>query len=364
MKDLLKKLLKRNIPFVVLFVVILLCVVMRKTSVSMPVVSKPDSQIAFSTKQTVLEQTWQPPVKNITGLRIPYSSTADFDCNMTFIIYSDDYSEILAQTSMLCVFRAGEEGTMEPDLPKIRVTPGERYRIVLRYQDVSAEGTLLLGAGSQYGGCSIDGADCNAAAALEVVSGKPSLWLQILAVFGPFTAFSLLLMVLWGRKWEDCIGLSMFGMVAFLYVAGLFENLLAGMVLVYVLAGISLLAAVYFYNKKELSAGSLYSPALLVYGFLCVLIVFNCKGAWFARWDEFSHWGLAVKDMFFYDSFAKHLNTTVVFPRYVPFATLIEYFFVFANGLFTQELVYIAYQIAMLNALIMLCNVAKKEKFI
>lgn len=357
-----KELLKKNIPFIVLLAVILLCAAMGKTSFSMSVVSNPDSQIVFSTGQTVLEQTWQPPVKNIAGLRVPYTSMADFDGDMTFLIYTDDRAEVLAQTSMHCVFRAGEEGVLEPDLPKIRVIPGERYRICLRYQDVSAEGTLLLGAGSQYGGCSIDGADCNAAAAFDVISEKPSLWLQILAVFGPFTAFSLLFMTLWGRKWEDCIGLSMFGIVAFLYVAGLSGHLLAGMVLVYVLAGLSLAASIYLYNKKKIPAGDLYSPAMIVYALLCVLIVFNCKGAWFARWDEYSHWGLAVKDMFFYDSFAKHMNTTVTMPRYVPFATLIEYFFVFANGMFTQEMVYIAYQIAMLNALIALCRIARKRK--
>lgn len=101
---------------------------------------------------------------------------------------------------------------------------------------------------------------------------------------------------------------------------------------------------------------------MFVYALLFGLIVLNCKGAWFARWDEYSHWGLAVKDMFFYDSFAKHVNTTVMLPRYVPFATLIEYFFVFAGGIFSQELVYIAYQAAVLNVLIMICGVGRKRR--
>ncbi|MCM1174341.1 MAG: hypothetical protein NC341_04735 [Blautia sp.] len=357
-----KDLLKKNIPFIVLFIVILLCVVMRDASFSIPVVSNPDSQIIFSTNQTVLEQTWQPPVKNISGVRIPYTSMADFSGNMAFLIYSDDYSEILAQADIQCVFRAGEEGILEPDFPKIKVIPGERYRICLRYEDVLEEGALQFASGSQYAGCTIDGTDFNAAAAFEIISVKPSLWIQLLAVFGSFAAFSLLFMILWERKWEECIGLSMFGIAALLYVAGLFDKLPAGMALVYVLAGVSLPVSIYFYHKKKLSAGNLYSPALIVYGVICLLIALNCKGAWFARWDEYSHWGLAVKDMFYYDSFAKHVNTTVTLPRYVPFATLIEYFFVFANGLFSQELVYIAYQTAMLNALIVVCGAARKRK--
>ncbi len=357
-----QNLLKKNILFIILTVVILLCIITKDSSLSIPIVSRPDSQITFSTQQEMLEQTWQPPVKNITGIRIPYTSTADFSGSMTFCVYSDDYAEILAQADMPFAFRAGEEGVMEPSFSKIKVTPGQRYRIQLRYENVQTEGSIILEAGSRYGGCTIDGADCNAAAAFEIFSAKPSGPFLALAIFGPFASFSLLFMLLWGRKWEECIGLSMFGIIAILYAAGLFEKLLAGMVLVYVLAGLALPASVYLYNKKKIQAGNLYSPALIVYGIFCVLIVLNCKGAWFARWDEYSHWGLAVKDMFYFDSFAKHVNTTVMLPRYVPFATLIEYFFVFAKGMFSEELVYIAYQCAMLNALIMICGVGRKKR--
>ena len=357
-----RDLLKKNIPFIILFAAVFLCIITRDSSLSTPIVSKPDSQIIFSTQQKVLEQTWQPPVKNITGIRIPYISTADFSGNMTFFIYSDDYSEILAQTDMQFVFRAGEEGVMEPSFSKIKVTPGQRYRIRLCYEAVQAEGSILLASGSQYGGCAIDGTDCNAAAAFDILSVKPSGPFLLLAIFGPFAAFSFLFMLVWGRKWEECIGLSMFCIIALLYAAGLFEKLLAGMVLVYVLAGLALLASVYLYNKRKIPAGNLYSPALIVYGIFCVLIVLNCKGAWFARWDEYSHWGLAVRDMFYFDSFAKHVNTTVMLPRYVPFSTLMEYFFVFANGVFSEELVYAAYQGAMLSALIIICVVGRKKR--
>ncbi|MDE7277695.1 MAG: hypothetical protein K2N98_12745, partial [Lachnospiraceae bacterium] len=230
-----RDLLKKNILFIILTAAILLCIITRNSSVSTPIVSKPDSRITFSTQQEMLEQTWQPPVKNITGIRIPYTSTADFSGNMTFYVYSDDYAEILAQADMPFVFRAGEEGVMEPSFSKIKVTPGQRYRIRLCYENVQTEGSILLASGSQYGGCTIDGAECNAAAAFEILSVKPSGPFLLLAVFGPFAAFSLLFMLLWERKWEECIGLSMFGIIAILYVAGLFEKLLAGITLVYLL---------------------------------------------------------------------------------------------------------------------------------
>lgn len=358
----LKNFAKKNILFIVLTAVVLLCLILRESSLSIPIVSRPDSEIMFSTWQTTLEQTWQPNVKNITGIKIPYTSTADFSADLKLTVSSDNYAEILTSTELNGVFRSGEEGVLELHIPKCKVIPGERIRIQISYENVSGEGALLLESGSQYGGCAIDGVNCNEAAAFYMCSAKPALPLRLLAVFGPFAAFSLLFMVLWDRKWEECVGFSMFAVIAILYAAGLMDKLLVGMILVYVLAGVAFLVSAYLYNKKKISAKSLYSPALFVYVLLFVLIVLNCKGAWFARWDEYSHWGLAVKDMFFYDSFAKHVNTTVMLPRYVPFATLIEFFFVFAGGIFSQELVYIAYQTAMLNVLIMVCGVGRKNR--
>lgn len=356
-----KNTVKKNILFILLAAVVFLCVILRDSSFSVPVVSNPDSAVMFSTKQAALEQTWQPNVKNITGIRIPYVSTADFDAVLKLTVYSDDYSKILASTEYQGTFLAEEEGVLELHIPKCRVVPGERLRIQAGYETISGEGALLIAAGSRYGGCMIDGNACEGAAAFEILSEKPSLPFKLLAIAGPFAAFALLFMILWNRKWEECIGLSMFTVVSVLYVAGLFDKLLAGMILVYALSCIALLAAAFLFNKRKITAKSLYSPAVLIYGLLCILIVVNCRGAWFARWDEYSHWGLAVKDMFYFDSFAKHVNTTVMIPRYVPFATLVEYFFVFADGLFSQETVYIAYQTAMLNALIVICGIGRKH---
>ncbi|MCI8357942.1 MAG: hypothetical protein HFI51_07335 [Lachnospiraceae bacterium] len=357
-----KNFVKKNILFILLAAAVLLTVILRNSSFSIPIVSEPDSEIEFSTEQTVLEQTWQPNVKNIIGIRIPYVSTADFTADLRLTIYSDHYTEILASAEQQGVFRAGEEGVLELHFPKCSIVPGERLRIQFDFAAVSGEGALLIASGSRYGGCMIDGSAYKGAAAFEILSEKPSLPFKLLAIGGPFAAFSLLFMLLWNRKWEECVGLSMFAIVSLLYAAGLFDKLPAGMILVYVSAGIAFFASIYLFHKKKIQVKSLYSPALIVYGLLCVLIVLNCRGAWFARWDEYSHWGLAVKDMFFYDSFAKHVNTTVMIPRYVPFTTLIEYFFVFAEGLFSQEMVYIAYQTAMLNILIDICGIGRKRK--
>lgn len=356
------KLIKKNIIFIILFLAAALCAIMRNSELTAAIVSHPDSGIVFSTNQTVLEQTWQPHIKRITGVRVPYTATGDFSSRVCLSLYSDDYSELLVQTSLDQDFEKDTEGTLTFRFKALKVTPGERYRIQLSYENPSSEGAVLIASGSNYDGCSIDREACNAAAAFDIIFVKNSRVFWLFAVFFPFLAFSLLFMTIWNRKWEECIGLSMIVTVFVLYVAGLFEVLMAGMALVYVLAVISLSISVYFYNKKDLRVKSLLSPGLFIYAALFLVILVSCHDIWFARVDEYAQWGMAVKDMFYYQSFAKHLNTTVQIPRYIPFSALIEYFFVYANGMFSQELVYVAYQTLMLGALVILLGFTGRKK--
>lgn len=340
--------------------VIVLCLLQKNSFLTVPIVSNLDSQISFVTECEQLEQTWQPHVKKITGIKVPYSSTESFNATVEVNIYSDNYEKHLVAAELEYQFIKGEEGVLEFSFDPVQVTPGERYRIHLAYTNYSSPGELLIPSGSNYEGCNIDGEECNVASAIEIVIVKNSHLFWLFAVFFPILAFSLLFMVIFDRKWEDTVALSLIIIVFGMYVFGLFECLQEGVVTLYALSIISFLIALYLLVKKQVLLKELISPGLLVYGILFGIILLNCRGIWLARWDEYSHWGLAVKDMFYYDAFAKHYNTTVMLPRYLPFSTLIEYFFVRANGMFSQEIVYVAYQTVLLSASIIISRVAKK----
>lgn len=359
------KVLKKNAVFIIIVCIAIVCVIKRNDYQKMPIVSAPDSELVFSTEESVLEQTWQPQVKRIAGVRIPYVSASDFESDLKLTVYSDDYAEILASVTIHQTFQTDASGTLRFDFKTVQVVPGERYRIRLSYDTFSADGALRIASGRNYDGCSIGEVACREAAALYVTIVKSSSLFWILAVFFPFIAFSLLFMIVWTRKWEECIGISVIITVFILYVAGLFEILTAGMALVYILAFAAFGLSVYYYNKKDMQAKDLFSPAIVVYAIFFLVIPVNCRNVWFARWDEYSHWGTAVKDMFYFDSFAKHVNTTVMLPRYVPFSTLIEYFFVHAKGMFSPDMVYIAFQTTLLSLLMIVCGaVGKKKKYL
>lgn len=357
--------IRENVCFILLFITAIFAVIMKNQRLNTPVVSHPDSVIAFSTENDMLEQTWQPHIKRIAGVSVPYISASDFESDVELRIYSDDYAELLSQAKTHQAFREGEEGILEFTFDTIKVIPGERYRMQLRYVEPLQEGMLSIKSGSNYSGCSVDGAACNKAAAFVITFYKNSKIFWAFMVFFPFLSFSLLFMTVWNRKWEECIGLSMIITAAILYVTGLLEHLMEGMVLVYILAIISLFLSVYFYNKKKMSVKELLSPSLLIYAGLFLLILLNCHDARFAKVDEYSQWGMAVKDMFYYQSLAKHVNTTVFIPRYPPFSALIEYFFVYNNDLYAPELVYVGFQTMLMSAFIMICaTVGNKWRYL
>ena len=146
-----------------------------------------------------------------------------------------------------------------------------------------------------------------------------------------------------------------------LYIFGLFEHLTEGVAAVYVLAVLCLVGAVIHYNKKNMTLRNLLSPGFFLYcAFFLIILIIN-NGDWLGYRDEMRHWGIAVKDMFYYDSFAKHSGTTLILPRYLPFAALIEYLFVYMNGSFSEDILFMAYQTFSLSILIILCRPLQKK---
>lgn len=356
------RIIKRNLIFIILFLGVSVCILKKDNYLPMPIVTHPDSQLAFSTNQNVLEQTWQSNVKKITQINVPYTATMDFYSGMKLQVLLDNSDAILAEAVVARDFKEGEKGQLCFDFEALPVTLGERYRIQLSYENSTESGEIMIDTGSNYMGCSIDGKEMGQAAAITITFTKSSQVFWLFASFFPVMAFTLLLMTVWNRKWEETIGVSLIGMIFVMYVFGLFDKLEVGINVVYFLAVASLITAFILYNKKRMETRDLFSLGLVVYGVLMVLIMVNCQGAFFARWDEYSHWGLAAKDMFYFDSFSKHIDTTVMLTRYPPFITLVEYFFNYTNGLFSQSIVYVGFQITLLSALILLCKAANGKK--
>lgn len=354
--------IKKNWFFLLIFLGLIFVFAKRYSYLPMPIVSNPDSQVWFSTQDSELEQTWQPTVKRISGIQIPYCAENSFTADVRLKIFNDDYSKVLVETKAEdVIFTEGENGEIPFEFARTSIRQGERIRIQLALLDASAEGTLQIAAGSNYGGCTISGEEYGQAAAFKITFAKYSRLFWLTAILFPLLAFSLFVMILAGRKWEETVALAIFAEGIILYIFGWTEHLIWGIGAVYLLSLAVMLAAVYFYNKKSLKLRELLSPGLWIYFILFVVILLTTNGDWLGNRDELRHWGIAVRDMFYYDSFAKHANSTVILVRYLPFAALIEYLFEYMNGMFSEEILFMAYQTMLLSVTVIMCKPLQRK---
>lgn len=332
----------------------------RYSYLQIPIVSSPDSEILFHTDDGVMEQTWQTEVKVLAGINIPFYAANSFTGDMQVEVLSDDKSTILARAVQTVDFQEGKSASIDFHFGKIKTGQGERYRIRLSILNPSEQGLLEIPSGSNYGGCSVSGKEIGQAAAFTMIAAKSSRLFWLMAVLFPLFAYSLFLMVVTGRKWEETAATALFVEGFLLYLFGLAEHLLWGVNVIYLTAFGAFAVSVYLYNKKKRNLGSLYSAGIWVFLVLFGVILISCKGDWLGMRDDLRHWGIAVRDMFYFDSFAKHMDTTVILPRYLPFTTLIEYFFVYANGSFSEDILLIAFQVMMLCATMIFCVLLQK----
>ena len=348
--------------FLILLVGIIFIFAKRYLYVPVSIVSHPDSQIVFSTTDANMEQTWQPEIKAITGIQVPYYVEDEFVCDVHLKVFSDDYSRVLVDaTHENYAFAEGISGNIDFRFGRIPVTQGERYRIQISLENADSEGTLQIASGSNYGGCSIAGEEVNQAVALEITFAKYSKLFWLMSVWLPLLGISLFLMIIADKKWEETVGASVLLEGIVLYCFGLFGHLTYGIIAVYALTSICFLTAVILYNKRNMSLKKLISPGFFLFCAFFLVILITSNGDWLGYRDEMRHWGIAVRDMFYYDSFANHDTTTLILPKYLPFAALIEYLFVYMNGVFSEDILFIAYQTLVLSMLIILCRPLQKK---
>lgn len=80
-------------------------------------------------------------------------------------------------------------------------------------------------------------------------------------------------------------------------------------------------------TDKRVRLKAVLSPGLLGYLILCVIAV-RVSGALFCQWDEFSHWGTVVKDMFYSQRLGIYPDSVSSYKTYPPGAALWELYFV------------------------------------
>lgn len=338
-----KEFMKRNSILLLGIIILLVLFLIGDNRLETTNISYPNSEIIFSTEDEVLEQTWAPNMKNIVDIKVPYQSDDSFEGVIELVIYTDDYQNIIVSEKINHSFQEGQAGELVFSLGRTPIEVGNRYRFRLCFLEESESGAIRLASHNNYAGGMIGKRILNEGIKLNFVFEKISRIEWILVTYMPFLFIALFYAVYWNKKMEETIGLSFITTILFLWFLGLLGILEAGIRLVYILSVICFLIAIVLVRKRKINVYSLITPGIVIWGGMMCFIIFSCRNMYFIHWDEYSHWGLAAKDMFYYDELSNHLGSSVLLKRYPPFSTLIEYFFSYTYEVFSEEIVYVAY---------------------
>lgn len=150
------------------------------------------------------------------------------------------------------------------------------------------------------------------------------------------------------EKIDITIPITVIAIVLIIYPFGFFYKLHYG---VYIIYGVSVIAMIYllckcimYLKKKKFTEfiSRIITPGIVVYLLFWIFFIVLNKRRLFSNWDEFSHWGLIVKNMFVFDSYGTNPETIVLFRGYPPFTAIFEYFFLRIKNYYTEGEIIIA----------------------
>lgn len=157
-----------------------------------------------------------------------------------------------------------------------------------------------------------------------------------------------------GKCFEQCLPLSIFAIIIFCYGLGLAGALALAPAAVLGLSAM-LAAAGFLYCRKAPGAllRRMFTPAFVLYALLCIFACLINRGKCLSGWDEFSHWGDAVKVMCQLNDFTTNPQSNALFPTYPPAMALWQYLgqklsaLVSGASVLNEGLLYTSYQWAM-----------------
>lgn len=153
---------------------------------------------------------------------------------------------------------------------------------------------------------------------------------------------SFILAVIFNRKFEEVFPLSLMFSTLFVYLLGLFINLRLGFYLLLVIIVVCLVFILFKYKSKVLSYLKTYFTfSVIIFVFVYFFVYILNLNRTFYQWDEFSHWGPMVKEMFRLETFYSVPDSTLyVHKNYPPMITLFETIWCFLSNGYKEGYLY------------------------
>lgn len=144
------------------------------------------------------------------------------------------------------------------------------------------------------------------------------------------------------RRIEETIFISIFFEILVLFLFGICFNLDIGYHFLIILNLPTFIYNMFYIikHKKLALKESILTPGLFAFILVYILFIWINYGRMAIIWDEFSHWALVTKNMFYLDNFGLGLDSTVVFKSYLSGTSLFQYFILKINSVYDESLLF------------------------
>lgn len=130
---------------------------------------------------------------------------------------------------------------------------------------------------------------------------------------------------LFNKPFNKVIVLSFLIPTLFLYLGGLIENIKLGLILSLLFSLVWVIYLIKDIKNKSFNYKKLLDPSIVVFTILFIAISMYFRQAFFNQWDEFTHWGPMVKEMYRLNKFYCVSDSYLrVHKDYPPFTSLLE----------------------------------------
>lgn len=165
------------------------------------------------------------------------------------------------------------------------------------------------------------------------------------------------------KKFEENIIFTIVSYITILFLTGAIGNLNIGFYLI-VLANIGML----IYNTISIIKGRVdVKEQILSFGFILfvisyMLILWISVGRMSAEWDEFSHWSLAVKNMFTLGNLGLGEDSNLLCKNYLSGTSIFQFFCTKLCGEFKEGMLYVGMNVMLVSTIIPIFKNIKSKK--
>ncbi len=309
-----------------------------KSSGQESIASGSDAVIKLQGQQNELIQSWQANSRNINGfvLQTVPEQNEEFTGRLRLRV-----KEQMSDENFLCegetdISRISDNGEYIFLLPKTNLELGKRYYLQIELLDADQETSVGVCINSNYGGLWVSQKEENGAIAGTVLYQLSGNLAWLVRVFLLFSGITFFLMIIFKRRYEEVFALTFGVIFAYLYIFGIFEQLEFGARSLYVIAMILAVGTPVFALYKGRKISDMVSPGMIAFWILFLAYFVFDRNMVAGKADDLNHWQLAVRDMWYFDSYPFHPGSTLIAIRYTPGFATIEYLFLYLYGAYRE----------------------------